>query len=402
VPQSKALLANAMKDNYGPGLRNAINNAHNVINEVSKNEQDIIGERAVWSLHSGRSASTSARAELAPLATADRQRYTRLFEDLSYNYHTIKVSGQAKHLTRGDSGAFVRALESELDGAEMDIMSDRARQSLGTFTTINGTPQTGVMGTVTGGTTTVPVLGGSTVSEMRYFFVNMIVDVVIPATGAVRGTKTIVAVDRNAKTITFDSPLAGTVATDVIVRTGNLNNEINGLRGLISATTVFAGVNPATVPEWASIEVGSSTTAISEVFLDELSESVATDGNGDMPSLYLTGYLQRRKLASMLQAQKRYEGREMTLTSGWKGLQIAQGSLVVDRFCPETVVFAISPKSLSRFVGLDFTWDEDDGKVLFKALDGSDAVEARFKVYDQLVVTTRNAHALGTLAVPSF
>jgi len=402
VPQSKALLANAMKDNYGPGLKNAINNAHNVINEVGKNEQDIIGERAVWSLHSGRSASTSARGELAPLATADRQRYTRLFEDLAYNYHTIKVSGQAKHLTRGDSGAFVRALESELDGAETDIMVDRARQSFNDFTTVNGVPVTGRMATVTGGTTTIPVLAGSTASEMRYFFVNMIVDVVIPATGAVRGTKTIVAVDRAAKTITFDSALAGTVATDIIVRTGNLNNEVNGLRGLISPTTVFAGVNPATVPEWASIAVGSPTTAISEVFLDELSESVETDGNGETPSLYITDHLQRRKLASMLQAQKRYEGREMTLTSGWKGLQIAQGSLVVDRFCPGTSVFAITPKNISRFVGLDFTWDEDDGKVLFKALDGSDAVEARFKVYDNLVTTVRNAHAIGTLVTPSF
>ncbi len=390
----------ALKDDYGPGLRNAINNSNVVYTEVAMNDQDIVGRRAVWSDHTGRSTSTSARGELGTLAVADRQRYTQLSEDLVSLYHTIQVTGQSLHLTKGDTGSFVRALEAEIKGAERDVPNDLERQVMNDFVTINSIARTGVIALVSGGTTTIPVLGAATLPEMRTFFVNEIVDVINGSDGTVRGTVTIVAINKTAKTITFSAAVSGTTSGDAIVRTGNLNLEINGLRGLVHPTKVFAGVDPATVPAWGSPAVGSSTTMISETFLDELSESVETDGDGGTPSLYITDHLQRRKLASMLQAQKRYEGREVTLKAGWKGLQIAQGQLVVGRYCPTTDVFALQPKEISRFVGLDWTWDEDDGRVLHR--ETSDSVGARYKSYCQLVATNRNSHARGTLAVPTF
>jgi hypothetical protein len=236
---------------------------------------------------------------------------------------------------------------------------------------------------------------------MRYFWVNQKVDVIDATTAAVNITTTVSAVDRAAKTVTVASG-TGSATGDFLVRSGSLGNEINGLRFLIKASGTYANIDPTTVPEWAAVAVGSSSTVISEIVLDQAVEGVETDGDGSTPSLYITEHTQRRKLASLLQAQKRYDGKETTLKAGWKGLSIAQGTLVADRYCPTDKLFAISPKELVRFVGLDFSWDEDDGKVLYKALDGSDAVEARFKVYDNLEVTTRNSHAIVTLAVPSF
>lgn len=391
----------ALKDDYGPGLRNAINNSNVVYTEVAMNDTDIVGRRAVWSDHTGRSTSTAARGELGTLPTADRQRYTQLSEDLVSLYHTIQVSGQSLHLTKNDTGSFVRALESEIKGAERDVPNDLERQVMNDFVTINSIARTGTIGgAITGVAALVITLGNATLPEMRTFFVNERVDVINGTTGAVRGVGTITAVNKTSKTITLDAMPGSSAAGDFVVREGNLNLEINGLRGLVSATKPFAGIDPATVPEWASPAVGSSTTTISETFLDELSESVETDGDGGTPNLYITDHLQRRKLSSMLQAQKRYDGREMTLKAGWKGLQIAQGTLVVGRYCPTTSVFALQPKEITRFVGLDWTWDEDDGRILHR--ETSDSVGARYKSYCQLVATNRNSHAVGTLAVPSF
>lgn len=412
MPQSLTNFDAALKDDYGPGLRESINNSNVIWTEATRNDEDIVGRQAVWSVHTGRSTSTGSRAELATLPTADRQRYSQAKEALAFMYHTIKVSGPAKQLTRNDTGSFVRALESELSGAEKDLRVDCNRQAFGDVVTVNSVVSTGVLASVTSDNGSGVVTLGTpaedetaiTAAEMRYFFVNMLVDVINGSTGAVRGTATVTSVSAANGTITLNSgvSVAGITDEDLIVRAGSFNAEMVGLRAWIKSSGTIANINPSSVPTWASVAVGSSTTLISEVLLDQAAEGVETDGDGGTPSLFVVEHAQRRKLASLLQAQKRYDGREVTLKAGWVGLQVARGTLVADRFCPTTEGFGIQPKELVRFVGLDFTWDEDDGKVLYKALDGSDAVEARFKSYQQLVTPNRNSHVRISMAAPTF
>lgn len=413
MPQSLVNFDNALKENYAPGLRNAINNSNVVWAEAIKNEDDIIGDEAVWSVHSGRSNSTGARAELATLPTADRQRHIKARRGLTFQYHTIKVSGPAKHLTRGDEGAFARALEVEIKGAEKDMKNDMSRQVFGQAVTVNSTLQTGVIATLSAdpGTGTTLTFANEDESVMRHFFPGMLIAIINPADGTTRtGSSSIevVSVNKSARTVEVSASVNAAIALgDVVVRAssdgGNsLGQEIDGLRYLISATGTYAGINPTTNPVWKSVAVGSTSTGVSEVIFDEAVEAVETDGSGDSPELFVAEYVQRRKLASLLQAQKRYDGRDTTLTSGWKGLSLARGTLVADRYCPTSYFFGIHRPELQKFVGLDFQWDEDDGQVLYKALDGSDAVEARFKGYVQLAATVRSAHVVGRLSEPSF
>lgn len=403
MPQSLANFDAALKDNYGPGLRNSLNNSNPIFTELGRNTESIQGRRAVWSAHTGRSNSSSARAELAALATADRQRFSSLTDDLAYLYHTIKVSGQALHLTKGDTGSFARALETEIKGADKDLKNDYARQILGQAVSIGGTLYSGVIGTCTSGTdTNTLIMSGLTASEMRVFFVGEQLDVIDPTTGAVQGTAGVSSIDVANRTVELD---ANTTAAsgDHVVRSGNLGNEINGLRFLSSSTQTYAGINPATVPLWKSVQVGSSTTPISEVLFDEAAESVQTDGDGGDVNLWIVEHSQRRKLASQMQAQKRYEGKEVTLKAGWKGLDLSYGVLLAERYCPVTFGIGLQTAEAEQFIGLDFTWDTDaGGSSLYKALDGSDAVEARLKTYRNLEFTNRNSHVRLTMAAPTF
>lgn len=413
MPQSLANFDNAMKDNYAPGLRNAVNNSNVVWAEAIKNEDDIIGDEAVWAIHSGRSNSTGGRAELAVLPTADRQRHIKARRALTFQYHTIKVSGPAKHLTRGDEGAFARALETEIKGGEKDMKNHMSRSVFGQALTVNGSLQTGVLGTLSAdpGTGTTLTFGAEDESVMRHFFAGQLLAVINPADATVRtgsGAIEVVSVDKATRVVTVSAAVNAAIASgDFVVHSSSdggkgLNAEIDGLRYLINDSGIYAGIDPATNPVWKSVTAGSTTTGVSEVLFDEAVESVETDGSGDSPELFVAEFVQRRKLASILQAQKRYDGKETTLTSGWKGLSLARGTLVADRYCPTTYAFGIHQPELQKFVGLDFEWDEDDGKVLYKALDGSDAIEARFKGYIQLAATVRNAHVKVRLSSPSF
>jgi hypothetical protein len=410
MPQSFAFFDAALKDTYGPGLRNALNNSHPILTELNFNRDDVVGRQAVWAVHSGRSTSTGNRRELAALPTADRQRFIQPRDDLAYMYHTIKVSGQAKHLSRNDTGAFARALETELKGAEKDVKNDLARQMFNKAVTINSALALGALAQVQG----APAANVITIDYFseaqtpsnitRPFFVGETIDAVTPATGAISGSAMVVsAITAGTPSITVVDD-GSTADNDYLFRSGNYNagdSEINGLPFLLGSQN-YAGITAASNPVWNGLTAGSASTGISETLLEEAQEKVETDGDGSTPNLFIAEHVQRRKLASMLQAQKRYDGRDMTLKAGWKGLQVAQGALLVDRFCPSHQIYGITTSEMEWFVGLDWQWDDDDGKVLYKALDGSDAVEARYKSYFNLEALTRNAHVVVTVAEPTF
>lgn len=417
MPQSLANYDAALKNIYAPGLRNSINNSNPILTEVVHDTENVSGRKCIWAVHSGRSASTGARAEFGSLPSADRQRYIAPEDNLAYLYHTVKVSGQAKHLTQNNAGAFAKALDQEMTGAEKDIKNDLARQMFNAAVTIDGALAVGALAvcyTITDSTHIVidetldashNIAAPSGSSVYRLFFVGQVLDTVASASGNVTATFTVTAVVPGTGITTTTN--TGATDGDFIFRSGNygtpggFGNEINGLRFLVG-TQDYAGVTAASNPVWNAQAVGASTQGISENLLESAIEKVQTDGDGSTPTLAIAEHTQGRKLATIIQQQKRYAPPSVTLEAGWKGIDVAGLNLVFDRFCPTGTIFVLTPSELAWFVGLDWTWDDDDGKVLYKALDGSDAVEARFKSYVNLQTYTRNAHTKVTVAIPTF
>ena len=417
MPQSLSNYDAALKNIYAPGLRNAINNSNPVLTEVVRDTENVSGRKCIWAVHSGRSGSTGARAEFGVLPNADRQRYLAPEDDLSYLYHTIKVSGQAKHLTQNNAGAFAKALDQEMNGCEKDIKNDLARQMFNEAVTIDGALAVGAVAqcfTITDATHIVveaiqasdaDVAAPSGDSVYRRFVVGAFYDTVTPATGAVSATFQVTAVVSGTGITTTTN--TGATEDDYIFRSGNYGtpgaegNEINGIPYVVG-TQDYAGITAATNAVWNGNAVGASTKSVSENLLESAIEKVQTDGDGSTPGFGLAEHSQGRKLATIIQQQKRFAPPSTKLEAGWTGIEVAGLNLVFDRYCPTTRIYVLTTSELAWFVGLDWTWDDDDGKVLYKALDASDAVEARFKAYVNLQSYTRNAHTVVTVAAPSF
>lgn len=408
MAQSLANYDAALKNFYQPGIRNALNNSNPVLTEVVKDREGFSGRKCVWSIHSGRSTSTGARAEGAALPTADRQRFVAPEDTLAYEYHTIKVTGQAQELTMNNQGAFARALDQETQGAERDLKNDLARQMFNRAVTINSVLANGSLATVNGAPSgNVVTLDDGAVAYSnitRPFFVGELLDFINPSTGAVTAAaRTITAISSTNGTITLDS-VTSIVDNLEVFRAGNYasgENEINGLRYLIGSQT-YATIDPTVVPVWQSPVVGGTTVGISENILESAIEKVQTDGDGSTPTLAVAEHSQGRKLASVIQQQKRYAPPSTKLEAGWTGIEVAGLNLVFDRYCPSTNIFVLTPSELAWFIGLDWTWDDTGGSVLYKALDDTDAVQARFKGYVNLQAYNRNSHAKITLADPVF
>lgn len=410
MAQSISEFENAMKEVYGIGLRNAINNSTVILTEAQRNSRDFVGKKAVWAIHTGRSGATGARAELGILPAADKQRFARPEEDTKTVVHTIKVSAEVIAASRNDTGAFARAMATEMQGAENDLKNNVCRQIYGQGKVQTGTEtvvRTGVIAEVAGApvANVITLDNGTgpaiTDSDMRAFYEGMRLDAIDPATGAVdESGMEVVAVDVAARTITVDDDGA-TADNDYIAVQGSYDNEFLGLRVLINNndgdqidgtnTVVVHNVSSATHSTWQSHVVGSATTPISEELFDEAFDEAMISGPGNEPTLMVGGFGQRRALASQLQTQKRYDGRQTTLTAGWKGLNIARGTYVADRYAPDNTVFLIDTSELTWFVLQDFGWDNEDGKVLFKTSNQL-AYEGRFVGMFALAVTNRSSH----------
>lgn len=411
MAQSMANYDAALKNVYGPALRNSLNNSNPVLTEVVRDEDNVSGRKCIWSVHSGRSTSTGARHEGGALPTADRQRYIAPEENLAYLYHTIEVTGQAQHLTKNAAGAFAKALDEEMKGAEKDIKVDLARQMFNEAVTINSQLAHGALGIIAGAPAANVITlddgagGAPDPAIFRYFFVGMKIDAVNATTGVVsEAAMEITAISAANNTITVDDDGAA-ADNDYLFRAGNwdaseFSAEINGLRFLIG-TQNYAGITAASNPVWNALSTGSSTEGISENLVAETIEKVEVDGDGSTPTLGLTAHRQGRKLASIIQQQKRYAPPATKLKAGWTGIEVAGLNLVFDRFAPERKVFVLSPGELAWFVGLDWDWDTDDGKILSK-VPGFDKVTAQYKAYVQLNTYTRNAHAVATVDDPNF
>lgn len=415
MPQSRTNYENMLKDVYGKGLRNAINETSVILTEIQRRADkiDFEGLDAVWAVHTGRSNSTASIAELGTLPSADRQKYIRLRQRTKTIVHPIKLSREVIASTRSSTGAFARAMEQEMRGAEADLKNNVGRQIYGTGRVQDDSPtvlRTGVIANVDGVVGSVITLVGYeegaeiafTDGEMRYFFVGMKIDAIDPADGSLEsaaGGMEITAIDFAARTITVDDA-TGVSADDWICVHKSYDNEFMGLRVLINDaagdqwdntnTALIHNASSATNPSWASPVVGSRTTPVDEMLFENAYNESFLNGVGKEPPWILGSVGQRSELASQLQAQKRYDGRQMTLTAGWKGLEIARGTYFADRYAPDDDMFLVDPKELIWFQLEPFQWDDEDGKVLFKT-DDQLAYEARFFGMQALGIGLRNS-----------
>lgn len=407
-----------LKTVYAPAIRNAVNNGAAMWANLDKKAQDVDweGEKFTWTIRTSRSSATRAVAEGGKLPPADRQRGSKAEQDTFEVVHTIKLSKKVMRASRSARGSLMRALADENQGAERDLTNDVNRQAWGRGTVQTGTEtvyRTGCLGFVAGAPAanviTLDDGAGTALSkgEMRFFFVGMLVTAIDPTDGTVEeAAMEITAVDVAASTITVDDDGA-TADNDILVRgdsTGTAyDNEFPGLRLLINDndgdkidgtnTVLIHNISSATQPVWQSQVL---TGPIGDKILQDSWTSIVTDGNGepgaDNRSLVFCSHEQLDAFANKLIAARRYDGREMTLATGWRGLTLSHGSAVPDRYCPTNLAVRLNLDDIAVGTNYPFEWDDEDGEVLFKTSDELQ-YEARFSGDVSPLVFNRNSHS---------
>lgn len=382
-------LSAILKEMYLPPVVEQLNNEVLLLSRLEARDQEIVGTAAFVPVHTGRSGGIGARGEYVQLPDAGAQSYARAQFDLKYLYGVVRVSGPSMAKTASEAGAFLRALQSELDGIRNDLKKDVARQVYG-----NGDGAVALLAA----NTAVNVLAGNTDGSLRQaiekgqIYVGMVVDVgpaATPTSAASARNVTAVSTAANG-TVTVDGAAVTNANGDAIGRQGariaNSTYEITGLQNIIStAANTVGGINASTSAYWDNLR-DTAGTAITHDRLMQMFNKVRIAG-GEVSAIYSSFGVQR-DFYNTFQTNIRYM-EPLKLQGGFQTLEFMGKPIIADVDAPYNKVFVVDERFLKVFSNRDWHFLDEDNSVL-KWDANYDAWKAVLARYMNLGVTRRN------------
>ena len=392
-------LSDILKEYYLGPVAEQLNNEVLLLSRLESRSEDLVGKRAYVPLHHGRSGGIGARAEGVALPAAGRQDYDKAVYDLKYLYGRVEVTGPSMAKTKNETGAFLQALKSELDGIRNDLKKDLARQVYG-----NGS---GVVATVVAdasNSTTVAVVPNEVVRKGQIYpgFVASIYDA--SATADLSGTHTVteVALGATLATVTFSAAVGATFAAgDQIRRAGvttkspvegntySLSDEVDGIQRIVAdSATALGGITPTGANTWWDNQrVAVSGALTLEAIQKGLNLARIAGG---MPTSVITSLGVQREFYDLLDQAVQYTNPEsLNYAAGFKTLSYNGMPIIADIDAPYGKMYIMDESTMKVFSDQDWHFLDADGMTL-RQVTGFDKFEAIMARYMNLGATRRN------------
>lgn len=352
---------------------------------ISKDAEGVefAGRQWVLPAHTSRNEGVGAIDEGGVIPVAGQQGWTDLKGTLRHNLGAIELTRFAIRLSNRNPGAFLRLLEAETKGLVNDIRKDVNRQGYGN--------QTGALAAVTAdGANTV------TVDSVQYLRIGMRIDLIDSTNDTVLASnRTISALNESTKVVTYSGADVTATTNHRLCRTGSWKKEINGLGNIINNTGTLEAVDSTQAANWwwKSVVQDAAGAAFSEDLGQQVVDSVGRSGNGEVELIITTRGIRRRYI-NQLKSQKRFNDAEsVVLHGGFKAVMFNEMPLVYDDDCPKAkMIFLNTDAMMWVYLGGTEGWDwvDDDGAILTRKADRTDAFEAYMAADHDLATTARN------------
>lgn len=398
-------LSSVLKTLYLPKVKEQLNMKSVLYDRMKKYQETVDGTNYTYALHTGRNTSAGrGMSDGGAFATPGNQAYTTSVIPEKALSGGIEITGRLIKSSKTDQGSFVRAVKSEVDGVQRDLIRAINRQlhSDGTDALAFWTGADDVSGTNVDdkkGNAFVHLGNGTTTCDL--------IDASDNST--VLGTSIVVtlgAENTNSFAITWTGTVSGSADEDYLVLDGTLGKQIQGIGGVISASdpplASLQGLAVASNAWWKAQEFNNSATlrdlslALMQRPLSRISRNSDYDESDVQFLMANTGV--RDKYIDLVLADKRSVN-TMTLDGGQESVEFNGKPIIIDPQCRENVLYYVNPKTMSVLTSSDgIVWaDFEDGQ-MFQKKPGTqtyyDAYQAFLVFYGNLACSARNGNGL--------
>jgi len=396
---------NLFKINYYKKSENMFNSA-NVLAGRIKKRYDFTGKQRFVSTP----LSFSGGVGSGILPTSNSGRYEGAVITSKRVYATCQIERESIKASANNAGAFVQATKETVKKTVESFMRNNSRILFGDGSGILGSGDAAT--NVTGlGTIASPYLMtmDATFNEANFEekdYVNMVV------AGAVETTLLeIVSVNVALKQIGLVgtsarlAALTGVgpaIATDQLAMQNSYNNDPQGLKGVLDATTGSLYGIPVQ-RRWQAHQVNAAGAGITVDLMNQVMLDVEKKF-GKAPNMIMVSYEQFRNILALMEDHKRYPlpNRNIKENLSFQGIEFMSTrgpiGIFTDRFCPKDRIYFLNDNYIECHMRPDFGWFDDDGTVFLRK-DKLDSYEARYGGYFENFITPTAHGVLSGLAV---
>lgn len=365
---------NALKSFYLDAVSDALNTTVNpFLAQIKQSTSDVTGKDVRKLVRYGVNGGIGAGTEAGDLPTAGGNNYVQFVSTLKNLYGTIEISDKAIRASANNEGAFVDLLNDEMQALVRSSAFNFGRMLYGDGSGVIATVE-GVDGNVI------------TMNSVTGLAEGMLIDFYDgSAVVAVARKRTVIAVDRENKTITID----GAALTETTLPLGcgavlqhSYNCELTGLAAIFSDSETLYGVDRASHPflkPYVMADVGGIDDTVLQLAIDKIEEN-----SGSKVNFIVCSWGVKRALANYFSQMRTYAP-TMEIKGGYKAMSINGIPVVADRFCPAGTMYLLNTDDFRLHQLCDWQWLEgEDGKIL-KQVPGKPVYTATLVKYAELI-----------------
>ena len=379
-----------LKEIYGPRVADQLNSETFTLKRIERTSDgvnhDAGGKYVTFPIRVERNHGIGARDEMDPLPDAQATKWLNPRVNLTYQYGSIRITGQVFHLAERNPQSFVSTVDAEIEGLKENLLKDVNRQIYGY--------KLGTLATASGGSTNTFVT-----TNDQYLEIGMVVDL-YNSSGVSQGTKyKITDIDDNGDG-TFDVTLDGassiTPAQDwYMTRHGSAGKEITGWSQVLNLNGDHDSLYGVTHKVWTP-NVVAHNGSITETAMIKLTDLIRKRGGKTTVIFTTTGV--RRAYFNLLTDTRRFVNTK-EFDGGFSGLAFTTDKgeipVVSDDDCPPGTMMFINEKDFKVYREGDWSWMDRDGSMWDRVVTSEgrfDMYQADLYSYFELGCSRRNSH----------
>lgn len=382
-----------LKNFYAGPIVSQFNDELALYREMEKGKEKYNGLKVVRPVKVRRNPGIGATSDGGALPKIGKQTTVQAEIEAKFNYLRFGITGPMIKASQGDKGAFVSAMAFEMEQGLIDLKKDVNRQLFW-----DGSGDLALVAANAVATDVITVSGRESAEEgSKFLDVDMQIDIVDGTTGVVKYSAVNIDGITTGSTATLDLDQVVTVlANDVIVRSGALNLEIQGLlTSLDGGTSSIYAVNRSTYVNFQGNVVNAQAGQMTLNGLKQAHNLMRQKGGGKLGALY-SDFDSERFYEKLLIADKRYTGKvkgDGTFASKDENyLEYAGTAWIPDPDAPQRV-FMLDAKTWKKYVLSELEWADETGSYMI-AQTGADAFEVRLRLFANIFCEKPSANAV--------